>query len=131
MKQIYVAFRDDGTVIATAPPPDGYSGPYDVPDDFVGNQFLYRLVDGEIVLDDDLVAAHEAESLTIAALNKRDELLQACAYARVMRAAMPQALRAAWDDYEAALNAITEQEGYPRSIDWPVAPGVRVWSESE
>ena len=36
---------------------------------------------------------------------------------------IPQATKDLWRPYRQALRDVTEQEGYPYQIDWPVAPG--------
>ena len=80
---------------------------------------LHEIVNGEIVdrktqwydplqLTDDVIARH-----------KRDTLLQSSDWTQVPDAPVDQA---AWQVYRQALRDITEQEGFPLDITWPVPP---------
>lgn len=38
----------------------------------------------------------------------------------------PPAIKKAWKAYRAALRALPEQEGFPESVEWPVAPDMAI-----
>lgn len=56
------------------------------------------------------------EALAIAARSKRNSLLTASDWTQVADAPVDQA---AWATYRQVLRDITEQAGFPETIDWP------------
>ena len=53
---------------------------------------------------------------------KRAELLAASDWVTLRSADTGQPIPAEWSAYRAALRDITEQPGYPNTIEWPQAP---------
>jgi len=51
---------------------------------------------------------------------QRDNLLKECDY--IMMPDYPLADKSEWEAYRQALRDITEQSGFPETIDWPVKP---------
>lgn len=60
-----------------------------------------------------------SEQLAAEARAKRNTLLAASDWTQVIDAPVDQA---AWATYRQALRDITEQAGFPETINWPVAP---------
>lgn len=81
-----------------------------------------QLVDGQFVprLDGNEVAQESAARL---ALHKRRNLLLGCDWTQLPNASLPAEQRAEWEVYRQALRDLTEQPGYPLTIDWPSKPG--------
>ncbi|WP_137734043.1 tail fiber assembly protein [Pseudaquabacterium pictum] len=92
----------------------------EVEPDFNGDGL--QLVDGQFVprLDADQVAQEAAERLV---LHKRRNQLLASDWTQLPNAPLAAEQRAAWETYRQALRDITDQPGYPLSIDWPLKPG--------
>lgn len=120
MKKVYVALADDGTVAISMAPPVGYIGPFDVPDDFEQNQFLYRLsADGALAIDTEKAEAHRVESLSIELRNKRDVLLAATDHYMTVDYPISTEKRAELLVYRQALRDITAQKEWPDEVVWP------------
>jgi hypothetical protein len=64
------------------------------------------------------------EQLTAAARTKRNGLLAASDWTQLpdVQAGMAAPVRQAWTAYRAALRDITEQTGFPQTMDWPELP---------
>lgn len=60
------------------------------------------------------------EELAAAARRQRDELLLASDWSQLRD--VPDSVSTPWSVYRQALRDITEQDGFPSSITWPVAP---------
>ena len=51
---------------------------------------------------------------------ERDLLLKECDY--IAMPDYPMADKSAWEKYRQDLRDVTDQSGYPESVDWPVKP---------
>lgn len=56
------------------------------------------------------------------ARRRRDQLLTACDWRVVRAMETGESLSEAWETYRQALRDLTDQEGYPATIDWPSPP---------
>ena len=63
----------------------------------------------------------EAE-LAAAARAHCDDLLRACDWTQIPDAPFTEAQREEWQAYRQALRDLPGQEGFPETIEWPVAP---------
>lgn len=77
-----------------------------------GEFFKFNYVSGAWVPD-----AQKADSTARA---KRSQLLAACDWTQMPD--VPLATKSAWATYRQALRDVTDQQGYPFSIEWPVPP---------
>lgn len=71
-----VSYTEPGDLM----PRDGYDGVFEIPDDFGENQHLYRLINGELVIDNDMVIRaqrekRECESIALRRM-RADELIK-------------------------------------------------------
>jgi hypothetical protein len=71
---------------------------------------------------DDWKAAPTAAKLDRDARAKRAELLAASDWVTLRATDTGQPIPAAWSAYRTALRNITDQPGYPNTINWPQAP---------
>jgi hypothetical protein len=71
---------------------------------------------------DDWKAAPTAAKLDRDARAKRAELLAASDWVTLRSTDTGQPIPAAWSAYRTALRNITDQPGYPNTINWPQAP---------
>jgi hypothetical protein len=53
---------------------------------------------------------------------ERDKLIAASDWLSIRASDTGVALPQEWADYRQALRDITQQEGFPRSVEWPVSP---------
>lgn len=58
----------------------------------------------------------------ISVLQKRQKLLSASDWTQLPNGPFTTEKQAAWATYRQALRDITDQAGYPYSVEWPVAP---------
>lgn len=63
----------------------------------------------------------EAEQAA-AARSIRNGLLRDCDWTQLPDSPLSAEVRAAWAAYRQALRDITEQPGFPASVEWPAAP---------
>lgn len=76
----------------------------------------------------DAGAKHWIPSPTAAALAidvraERDRRLAACDWVSLRAGDLGEPVPAAWQAYRAALRDVPRQAGFPRAVEWPVAPG--------
>lgn len=130
---VYVITTDDGRVAIAMGPlydgenneiaPDGYDGPYEVPDDFATNQHLYRLTGDTLALDQELVAEHKKRQMEIDRLNaqssRANALIMTSQAQTMARAAVPDDVIALsiyfpeWTERDYALDDVITYEGQP------------------
>lgn len=84
-----------------------------------GRSIYARILDGEFGPVADYVAPSD-DLLAAAARAKRDELLRESEWTQARD--QPMALSEEWTPYRQALRDISDQPGFPRSIDWPIPP---------
>ena len=96
----------------------------------IANEFGTRELEGE-ELEAYLAAkaVSEAEALQQYASqmrNYRNELLAQCDWTELPSAVARESAEtlAAWATYRQALRNVTQQSGFPWTIDWPTKPGV-------
>lgn len=65
----------------------------------------------------DVLASQAAEARVM-----RDSLLRDCDWTQLPDSPLSAEARAAWAAHRQALRDITEQPGFPASVDWPVPP---------
>ncbi|MDR1396992.1 MAG: phage tail assembly chaperone [Desulfarculales bacterium] len=65
----------------------------------------------------------EPEDLASAARARRDFLLLSSDWTQLPDSQLLPDVRAAWAEYRQALRDISEQPGWPGTIDWPAEPG--------
>lgn len=80
---------------------------------------LHDIINGEIVARDAPWCDPYQPPEDVTVRHKRDALLQSSDWTQVPDAPVDQA---AWQVYRQALRDITEQEGFPLDITWPVPP---------
>lgn len=89
--------------------------------------------DGELLLPVGSVQITDAEAESIRAANSpkptaeqirsdRDSRLARCDWTQLADTALTSAQKTAWKTYRQALRDVTEQPGFPESVEWPVAP---------
>jgi hypothetical protein len=71
---------------------------------------------------DDWVRTPTRAKLARDARAKRDDLLRASDWVTLRAADTGQPIPAAWSTYRTALRSITEQPGFPASVEWPATP---------
>lgn len=75
---VIVSIDTSGTIVGSTevqrdyvfPESTRYIGPFNVPDVFQANQFLYRLVDGKLLFDEDEAERHRLNQLEIEKQNE-------------------------------------------------------------
>lgn len=102
---IHYFIERGGHVIA-----DGYCREEDLP--------TVDRLGGELVFESKLPKA--GVDNRVAALTRRQQLLESSDWTQLPD--VPMATRSAWSDYRQALRDITDQVGFPQSINWPVRP---------
>lgn len=63
------------------------------------------------------------DELAYRARNKRAAMLRESDWTQVDDAPLDNVEKAAWAQYRQALREITDQESFPKTINWPTAPG--------
>lgn len=69
------------------------------------------------------------QELADAARAQRNRALSATDF--IVLSDAPYADKSAWCAYRQALRDVPEQEGFPRSIDWPAAPALTIDADAE
>jgi hypothetical protein len=103
--------------------------PYTIADHPEYNTVTHSIVSGDIeqTIDGDwqkgwVLHALPEEDLAKTAREERQRLLAACDFTQLPDTARDDAEREEWAVYRQALRDITEQEGFPNTITWPVTP---------
>ncbi len=87
-----------------------------------GHEIFARAVAGDFgpIAEYAPPAPPTSEELAFFARSERDRMLAASDWTQLPD--NPQSLKDTWAPYRQALRDITDQPGFPETIDWPVAP---------
>lgn len=71
---------------------------------------------------DPAVVAERTATKAESTRSERNALLVACDWTQLADSPLDAAAKAAWSQYRQALRDVTDQQGFPWSVSWPVAP---------